>query len=200
MDALDRARERLVGDGARRRRAGPPGVVAGTGDLQDPARHREVEAVGGQLLDEPEPYFGRMFSRAKYAEARPKDLDLGFQDPVLSAQFDQLALLSAGQAFLVATVGLVLRHPATQTRLADPEIAGGRCDRFTLRDKVQCSTPELRRLRCGHSWNSLPRRSSPQIRCPWKRVRLRSRLRSVRESRCWAGTCGCTPSSSGASA
>jgi len=34
-------------------------------DLQDPAGHRDRETLRGQLLDQPEPYFGRMFSRAK---------------------------------------------------------------------------------------------------------------------------------------
>ena len=98
----------------------------------------------------------------------------------LPTQLDQFALLSTGQAFTVATVDLVLRHPTPQTRLADTEIAGCRHDRLTLRDKVQCSTPDLRRLWCGHSWNSLPRRSSPQIRCPRKRVRLPLQLHQLR--------------------
>lgn len=46
-------------------RAAEPLVVARPRDLQNPAGHRDVEAVGGELLDQPEPYFGRMFSRAK---------------------------------------------------------------------------------------------------------------------------------------
>ena len=46
-------------------RPAAPFVKARGRDLQDPAGHRDREPVGGKLLDQPEPYFGRMFSRAK---------------------------------------------------------------------------------------------------------------------------------------
>ena len=42
-----------------------PLVVARPRDLQDPAGHRDVEAVVGELLDQPEPYSGSTFSGAK---------------------------------------------------------------------------------------------------------------------------------------
>jgi hypothetical protein len=40
-------------------------VEAGAGDTKNPAGHRDADAVGGELTDQPEPYFGRTFSRAK---------------------------------------------------------------------------------------------------------------------------------------
>jgi len=43
----------------------PPLVVARRGDLQDPAGHRDREPGLGELTDQPEPYFGSTFSRAK---------------------------------------------------------------------------------------------------------------------------------------
>lgn len=42
-----------------------PLVVARGRDTQDPARHRDGEPVSGKLTNEPEPYFGSTFSRAK---------------------------------------------------------------------------------------------------------------------------------------
>ncbi len=42
-----------------------PFVEARGRHTQDPAGHRDGEPIGGQFLDQPEPYFGRMFSRAK---------------------------------------------------------------------------------------------------------------------------------------
>ncbi len=42
-----------------------PLVVARGRDIQDPARHRDGEPVGGKLTNEPEACFGRTFSRAK---------------------------------------------------------------------------------------------------------------------------------------
>ncbi len=37
-------------------------------DVQIRAGHRDGEPVGGEFTDQPEPYFGRMFSGAKYAD------------------------------------------------------------------------------------------------------------------------------------
>jgi hypothetical protein len=45
--------------------AAAPLVVARPGDTEHPAGHRDVESVGGEFLDQPEPYFGSTFSRAK---------------------------------------------------------------------------------------------------------------------------------------
>ncbi len=42
-----------------------PLVVARTGHLQHPAGHCDVDLLAAQLLDQPERYFGRTFSRAK---------------------------------------------------------------------------------------------------------------------------------------
>ena len=61
----DRRRERLISDRPRRRRARRPLVVAGLRDLQEPAGHRDGDTVSGELLDQPEPYFGSTFSLAK---------------------------------------------------------------------------------------------------------------------------------------
>ncbi len=65
VDVADLVSQIGVGDVAGRRAAAAPLVVARAGDVQNPAGHRDVEAVGGELLDQPEPYFGRTFSRAK---------------------------------------------------------------------------------------------------------------------------------------
>src|SRR5690348_5678784 len=54
----------------RRLRPPEPFIVAGRGYLQHPAGHRDGNTIGGELADQPECYFGRTFSRAKYAAAR----------------------------------------------------------------------------------------------------------------------------------
>ena len=68
VNAPDRGRQHRIRDGSRRGRSADPVVVAGGRDLQEPAGHRDGDPVGGELLDQPEPYFGSTFSRAKYAE------------------------------------------------------------------------------------------------------------------------------------
>ena len=70
MDSSDRGRERRVSDRARRRRPSDPFVVARGRHPEEPAGHRDGNPVRGELLDQPEPYFGSTFSRAKYADAR----------------------------------------------------------------------------------------------------------------------------------
>ena len=61
----DHRRERLISDRPWRRRARRPLVVAGLRDLQEPAGHRDGDTVSGELMDQPEPYFGSTFSLAK---------------------------------------------------------------------------------------------------------------------------------------
>ena len=65
VDPGDRLRQLLIGECPHRRRPVQPVVVARGRDLQHPAGHRDGKPVGGELADQPEPYFGRMFSRAK---------------------------------------------------------------------------------------------------------------------------------------
>lgn len=65
VNLSDRGRQRLIRYCPRRRDTVTPGVVAGPRYLKHPARHRDGEAIGGELVDEPEPYFGSTFSRAK---------------------------------------------------------------------------------------------------------------------------------------
>lgn len=63
--ASDRGRQLRIRDRASRWRPVRPVVVAGRRDLQEPAGHRDGDAVCGELLDQPEPYFGSTFSLAK---------------------------------------------------------------------------------------------------------------------------------------
>ena len=65
VDVSDLVEEEGVGPVPVRRRPRQPVVVAGAGDLENPAGHRDVDAVTAQLVDQPEHYFGRTFSRAK---------------------------------------------------------------------------------------------------------------------------------------
>ena len=65
MDLDDRLHELLVSDLASRRGPAAPLVVAGSRDLKDPAGHRDGNPVSGEYVDQPEPYFGSTFSRAK---------------------------------------------------------------------------------------------------------------------------------------
>jgi hypothetical protein len=61
----DGLRQRRVGGLAEAGRTAPPLVEARPRDTEHPAGHRDVDAVGGKLLDQPERNFGRTFSRAK---------------------------------------------------------------------------------------------------------------------------------------
>ena len=49
---------------------GLPFVIAGPGHAKHPAGHRDIDTVVGEFVDQPERYFGRTFSLAKYAAAR----------------------------------------------------------------------------------------------------------------------------------
>lgn len=66
-DAVGQHRIHVISVG---RWAVSPLVEPGPRHLEDPAGHRDGKPVYGQFVDQPEPYFGRMFSRAKYALAR----------------------------------------------------------------------------------------------------------------------------------
>ena len=69
----------------------------------------------------------------------------------------------------------VTRHPPAQARLADPQILRDRSHRRArLPGQRHRPTTELQRLGCRHLPDSSPRRSSPQLRCPGKRVRLQA--------------------------
>jgi hypothetical protein len=59
VDLDDRGNQRRVSHRSSRRRSGPPLVEAGAGDTKNPARHRDGDAVGGELTDQPEPHLGR---------------------------------------------------------------------------------------------------------------------------------------------
>ncbi len=61
----DRLAQLNVGDRASRGRPGQPLVVARARHPQHPAGHRDIDPVSGELTDQPEPYFGSTFSRAK---------------------------------------------------------------------------------------------------------------------------------------
>ncbi len=104
-----------------------------------------------------------------------EDLDLRHAHPGHATQLNQLAPLRGHQPITLAAIDLALRHPSAQARLTDAEIARASRDRLTLRDQIQRSTPELRRSWCGHPTDYLPRRSSPQIMRPGKRVTLHTR-------------------------
>jgi hypothetical protein len=56
--------------GAWRFHAGAPFVEALATHAEYPTGHRDVKAVVGEFTDQRENYFGRTFSRAKYAAAR----------------------------------------------------------------------------------------------------------------------------------
>ena len=47
-----------------------PVIKPGTRDPHNPARHGHRKPLGSLFMDEPERYFGRIFSLAKYADAR----------------------------------------------------------------------------------------------------------------------------------
>ena len=55
---------------AGRRRTVVPFVITGPGHAEQPTGHRDINTVVGEFVDQPERYFGRTFSLAKYAAAR----------------------------------------------------------------------------------------------------------------------------------
>ena len=65
MDLHDALDQLSILDSTSSRDIGRPLVVARAGHPQHPAGHRDVDPVGGELTDQPEPYFGSTFSRAK---------------------------------------------------------------------------------------------------------------------------------------
>jgi hypothetical protein len=184
MDAADRRRQLGIRDRPPGRRPCGPVVVAGGRDVQKPAGHRDGDTVRGELLDQPEPYFGSTFSLAKYALAR---LRISFS--ISSTRFRRRNSTSS----CASEVTPALRPESIasrfiQFRRQDSLIPRSRAvsrDGVALRDEIQGSTPELRRVSSRHLADSSLRRSSPQLRCPEKRVRLRDDL------------CGCVVGSIG---
>jgi hypothetical protein len=65
VDHTDLIRQMRIGQVACRRSATAPIVIARARHLQHPAGHRDIDAVSGKFMDQPEPYFGSTFSRAK---------------------------------------------------------------------------------------------------------------------------------------
>ncbi len=65
--------------------------------LKHPAGHRDIESVVGEFTDQREHYFGRMFSRAKYAAARLRISILHLQPALIPAQLGEFLLLLARQ-------------------------------------------------------------------------------------------------------
>jgi hypothetical protein len=84
-------------------RLGPaePLVISRLRNLEYSAGHRDRDTVGGEFTDQRVDYFGRTFSRAKYAA--PENvvlhlhLHLHLQLLVAASQFCEFLLLRAGQ-------------------------------------------------------------------------------------------------------
>src|SRR5439155_5667767 len=70
VDFLDVLEKQFVLLFPRRRRPVFPFVISGSGHAKQPAGHRDIDIVIGEFSDQPVRYFGRTFSRAKYAAAR----------------------------------------------------------------------------------------------------------------------------------
>src|SRR5687767_11242937 len=70
MNLLDVFEQVFVLQCADRFHPGTPFVVALASHVQHPTGHRDVEPVVGEFTDQREDYFGRTFSRVKYAAAR----------------------------------------------------------------------------------------------------------------------------------
>ncbi len=63
-------------------------------------------------------------------------------------------MLVGGRAGFAARVDCIAMHLVAKTGLADPDTAGGLSDRVSLRDQIQGSTPELRRVGSRHLTDS----------------------------------------------
>ncbi len=140
---------------------GTPFVVALAAHAKDPAGHRDVESVVGEFTDQREDYFGRTFSRAKYAAAR---LRISF-----STSSRRVFLRSSASSRFSSLVNRdEFERPssasawASQFRRQDSEIDNSfaiAAIGLTRRtSKVHSALPELRRVRSGHerhpSWRT----------------------------------------------
>ena len=101
-----------------------PPVVGLAGELEDPARHRDGDPVGGQLADERVHHFPGRFACDRYAAARRST-----SFSCSSSRIRRFA--SRSSAFSAAVVpGLMpsstsaALQPVRQTRLGDPEVRG----------------------------------------------------------------------------
>jgi hypothetical protein len=70
MDLCDLLEQQFVVGVPGRYRAVLPFVIPGPRHAEQPAGHRDVDTVVGEFMDQPERYFGRTYSLAKYAAAR----------------------------------------------------------------------------------------------------------------------------------
>src|SRR5690606_18128836 len=83
-----------------------------------------------------------------------EDLDLHLKHAVAAPQLDELLAFVRGDPGLAAGIDRVTTHPVAQARLADPKITSRRRDRVPLRDEIQGTTPELRRVSSRHYTDS----------------------------------------------
>src|SRR4051812_44764088 len=93
-------------------------------------------------------------------------VQLGLQlgDPALGR--GQLALLSAGQPGLQATVDAVLATPGVDQLIADPQRHGDLGHRPTGLDQIQVLAPELRRIATPSHATLLPARVAQESNNP----------------------------------
>ena len=70
VDLLDVFEEQFVVLVSGRGRTVVPFIESRPGNVEQPAGHHDIDTVVGEFSDQPERYFGRTFSLAKYAAAR----------------------------------------------------------------------------------------------------------------------------------
>jgi hypothetical protein len=137
-----------VGDGI-----GSPAVVGLAGELEYPARHRDGDPVGGELVHE-----GRAFSRQigprQVGGCPAQDFILLLQQSVSASQLVQLRRITGALAGLGAFVDIGLAHPLGQRHRVDTEIGRDLLDRHTVvavaRNPDDVVT-ELTGVRPGHN-------------------------------------------------
>jgi hypothetical protein len=129
----------------------PPGpfVIAGRGYLQHPVGHRDGNAVAGEFADQPECYFGRTFSQARYAAARLR-ISFRVQAAAPSAAVRPTLLLGAGQFYRLplssasAWAIQFRRHDS----LIPMSFAIWATSFGALAGRLDSALPELRQMRC----------------------------------------------------
>src|SRR5882757_584495 len=120
-----------------------PVVVAGSRHIEHPAGHRDINVVVGEFTDQREYYFGRTFSRAKYAAARLRIST--------STSRRRLSRRSSASSFFSALVSCValpdssISAWATQLRRHDSEIRRSFANSATDLDRSRANSMARRR-------------------------------------------------------
>ena len=147
-----------------------PVIKPGTRDPHNLARHRDRKALGSHFIDEPESYLGRIFSLAKYAEARFRiSFSISntrvFRRSSMSSCFSALVSPSTRP---VSTASIAIHRRRVPSLIPKPFTTWATGSPSRPGPKPYAGTPAVSQL---ESQTSFLASNASKLRCPSNRVK-----------------------------